>query len=199
MLSGIVQEQQRNTAVDQRRRQDRIHRWPCLGSLNQPSYPFPALVDAPFLPLHIVPYSPALTQRLLTLVSVWGCSFPSTISDPSSARPCIPSASLYCSCLCSDDPRLLMLMSVWGCCLPSTSHILLELVDALLLTLSGSSYFPCPFSTAPRLSMLVSVSRCSRLSTSFCIFTPRRCIVSASLYFPCLDSAVPIRLTVVSV
>jgi len=61
---------------------------------------------------------PATDSKLLMLINVDGCSFPSTTSFIPGTFRCISSASLYLPCLPITDAKLFMVASVGGCSLP---------------------------------------------------------------------------------
>ena len=119
--------------------------------------------------------------RNQTLVSVSGCSVPSTFCLSSSVRRFMASASSYFPCLCSVDARLLMLVSVLGCSVPST-FCLSSSVRRFMA--SASSYFPWLFSTTAVSARLSKTVESSSFRTRRRVFSASWLRSRASLYFP---------------
>ena len=102
----------------------------------------------PAISEYSVSYLPCLLNtdaRLFMLVSVSGCSFPSTLSLSASACRCIRSASSYLPCLLNTTARLFMLPSVSGCSFPSTLSVSASSCRCIS---SVSSYLPWLLNTS---------------------------------------------------
>lgn len=77
----------------------------------------------------------------LTLMSVWGCSTPSTFSYPSRAHRCIASASSYLPCLSNTDPSWLSNLLV---CHSTISSVKCDTNNQALLNLvRNGRHSPC--------------------------------------------------------